>query len=439
MRHGRRPRQRPDEGRAAAPSGADPAETPLPRPDGEPAPQPAPEGDAAAPEGDARPPETPSTEAEPPAPAEEPAAAAGLATAAEPPDTADEELAVVFEAPLAGPAVAEPEEEAPAAVMGAPAPDAETVLRRRLARVHLRTGSLALARAELESMAARGELDASATVDLAEARWRTGDPTGAGEAASASLAMGAGEPIAFVIAAEAAARAGNRGEALNLVNRAALGGLGLEALYAGIHGEVRPAFEAGLGPGSPAVAGAAADVAPKDSAEPTWKLIEPEPAPEPAPEPEPEPEPVPPAPAATAEPEAATPPEATAPSAPEPAPEPEPASAVEPEPAPEPAPPVQPEPAVPANPAWRPEVASAASLLEAGDSLRAAISLAVALRLDPDCAGDVLYVIGPRRDAALDFVRGDALHLQGRHAEAIIAYRDAATTLARAERGDTQS
>ena len=59
-----------------------------------------------------------------------------------------------------------------------------------LARLHLRLGSLGLARAELEGMAGSGVLDDEGLVDLAEARWRTGDLAGAGEAASAALAAG---------------------------------------------------------------------------------------------------------------------------------------------------------------------------------------------------------------------------------------------------------
>ena len=53
-----------------------------------------------------------------------------------------------------------------------------------LARLHLRLGSLSLARAELETLAGKDMLDAEGVVDLAEARWRTGDITGAGEAAA---------------------------------------------------------------------------------------------------------------------------------------------------------------------------------------------------------------------------------------------------------------
>jgi tetratricopeptide (TPR) repeat protein len=105
----------------------------------------------------------------------------------------------------------------------------------RLARLHLRMGSLALARAELELSGGSGSLDAPALVDLAEARWRTGDLRGAGEAAGEALERGANDPLALVIAAEAAAAAGRRAEADDLAT-AAIGGLEttLDALFAGM-------------------------------------------------------------------------------------------------------------------------------------------------------------------------------------------------------------
>ena len=59
-----------------------------------------------------------------------------------------------------------------------------------LASLHLRLGSLALARSELETFAGRGVLDAAARIDLAEVRWRTGDLVGAGEVAREALAGG---------------------------------------------------------------------------------------------------------------------------------------------------------------------------------------------------------------------------------------------------------
>lgn len=119
------------------------------------------------------------------------------------------------------------------------APDGEEPGRRavslRLARLHLRMGLLALARAELEANAGRGSLDELALLDLAEARWRTGDLAGAGEAANAALGRGAGDPLAYVIAAEAIAGVGRPAEARRLAARALEGeGLSLDEIFAGL-------------------------------------------------------------------------------------------------------------------------------------------------------------------------------------------------------------
>lgn len=89
-----------------------------------------------------------------------------------------------------------------------------------LARLHLRLGSLGLARAELEGMAGGGALDDEGLVDLAEARWRTGDLPGAGEAANVALASGSEAIVAYVIAAEATAAGGRPAEARRLASRA---------------------------------------------------------------------------------------------------------------------------------------------------------------------------------------------------------------------------
>ena len=105
----------------------------------------------------------------------------------------------------------------------------------RLARLHLRMGSLALARAELESFAGAGTLDESALVDLAEVRWRTGDLAGAGEAARAALARGVEDPLAYVIAAEAIAAMGRPAEATRLAGHALEGmDVTLDTLFAGM-------------------------------------------------------------------------------------------------------------------------------------------------------------------------------------------------------------
>src|SRR6478736_5518127 len=79
-----------------------------------------------------------------------------------------------------------------------------------------RSHPLALARTELETLAGLGSLDAPGLVDLAEVRWRTGDLTGAGEAAVVALDAGADDPVALVIAAEAASADGRPSEARRL-------------------------------------------------------------------------------------------------------------------------------------------------------------------------------------------------------------------------------
>jgi hypothetical protein len=101
-----------------------------------------------------------------------------------------------------------------------PSADADRPTALRIARLHLRTGSLALARVELETLAGDGTLDDEALLDLAEVRWRTDDLTGAGEAAAAHIASGREAPIALVIAAEATAALGRPGEARRLARRA---------------------------------------------------------------------------------------------------------------------------------------------------------------------------------------------------------------------------
>jgi tetratricopeptide (TPR) repeat protein len=104
-----------------------------------------------------------------------------------------------------------------------------------LARLHLRLGSLALARTELEQLADAGELDGPARVDLAEVRWRTGDLIRAGEAATDALNATDEDPVALVIAAEAAAALGRPNEARRLAMRAMdrIGGP-VDAIFAGM-------------------------------------------------------------------------------------------------------------------------------------------------------------------------------------------------------------
>lgn len=89
-----------------------------------------------------------------------------------------------------------------------------------LATLHLRLGSLALARSELETFAGRGVLDATARIDLAEVRWRTGDLVGGGEVAREALAGGGEAVVALIVAAEAASALGRPSEARRLAGRA---------------------------------------------------------------------------------------------------------------------------------------------------------------------------------------------------------------------------
>jgi hypothetical protein len=104
-----------------------------------------------------------------------------------------------------------------------------------LAGAHLRLGALGLARAELETMAGRDLLDDEGIRDLAEARWRTGDTLGAGEAAAAYLEVESGDIVALVIAAEAQAELGRPGEARRLAGQAVQRASGsLDPVFAGM-------------------------------------------------------------------------------------------------------------------------------------------------------------------------------------------------------------
>lgn len=105
----------------------------------------------------------------------------------------------------------------------------------QLARIHLRGGSSLLARAELEALAATGNIGAPGLVDLAEARWRSGNLDGAAAAAADHVATGGKEPLAFLILAESAAADGRPDEAEQHI--AALGSLTeprLDEMFAGM-------------------------------------------------------------------------------------------------------------------------------------------------------------------------------------------------------------
>jgi hypothetical protein len=104
-----------------------------------------------------------------------------------------------------------------------------------LAHAHLRLGSLALARTELETLAGMGKLDTTGLIDLAEVRWRTGDLAGAGEAAAVALRGDEEHPVALLIAAEAAASLGRPSEARRLAARAMACATGsIDAIFAGM-------------------------------------------------------------------------------------------------------------------------------------------------------------------------------------------------------------
>jgi len=250
----------------------------------------------------------------------------------------------------------------------------------RVARLHVRGGNYAHARAELEALAGRDVLDREGILDLAEVRWRTGDLVGAAVAAAAWLEEGddAGAPsvLAHVISAEAAAARGALDGAAAHVE-AASAGLGdrgaLDALLAGIAPRATWPWdaEAVAAPGLP------------------------------------------PAPAAPP-PSVAT----TGPAAPPPG------SSV-----PGPAATTTATAGVPLSRAAADLVAAGVALL-GGAPERAAIVLALAVRADRAAAEAVLAALDaagptPAAAAALAFVRAEAFRAAGRHEEARIAYASA--------------
>jgi tetratricopeptide (TPR) repeat protein len=263
-----------------------------------------------------------------------------------------------------------------------------------LASVHLRMGSYALARAELETLAGRDALDDGGILDLAEARWRTGDVEGAGEAAALVLDEEDGPLVALIVAAEAAAARGRPTEARRLAAKA----------LAAANGSIDRVF-AGM---------------PRSQAWP------------------PDPAAPPPSPTTMFDPPHGTTPrtvrQVKRPSAP---------VAAEGRQGPPPGPIVAgPVDAADTMGLWDDDATheaadlslpSATEALElgeaalaAGDLDRAAIHLALVLRLSSPLAPAVLDLIGDRPEAALAFVRGDAFRLVGRELDARRAYARAA-------------
>jgi hypothetical protein len=256
-----------------------------------------------------------------------------------------------------------------------------------LARAHLRLGSLALARVELETMAGLGILDTAGLVDLAEVRWRTGDLLGAGEAAGAALRRDEDQPLALLIAAEAAAAVGRPTEARTLATRAmARATTSIDSIFAGM-------------PRS--------GVWPTDAAEPpptagTLFHREDEPA--------------------------------DAPGAG--GPRPEPASTTAGAPAAAPDPPLtlgfwDGDGTVDASSAGLPdpgqELEAARAAFVAGAFAEASLRFGLALRLAPALAPAILEATDGTRDPGLTMVRGDAFRLAGHEDEARRAYAVAAS------------
>jgi hypothetical protein len=256
----------------------------------------------------------------------------------------------------------------------------------RLARLHVRGGAYALARAELEALAGSDDLDRDGILDLAEVRWRSGDLAGASVAAAAWLEDGADEgaegALAHVIGAEAAAARGAHDVAAAHV-AAAAPGLGdratLDAILAGIAARADWPWEAATPPSPAAVV-----------PEPPLAAVLPAP-----------------------------PGGGTAPT---------PALALD----------------APVAPAAAQLARSGAAL--AGDAPeRAVVLLALALRADRAAAEAVLAALetaepGPAHAAAFAFVRAEALRAAGRHEESRIAYASAESlALAPVEAGAPRS
>lgn len=275
-----------------------------------------------------------------------------------------------------------------------------------LARMHLRLGSLQLARAELETLASRDQLDHDGVVDLAEVRWRTGDITGAGEAAALVIDDDEGPVLALVVAAEAAAARGRPTEARRLAEKAmAVANGSIDSIFAGM-------------PRSPAW--------PPDPAAPppapTTMFEPPRPAGRPSDQGRRRPAAVPPAAAVAADPDpstvdVATDDAGTAPSiglwdeAAAAAAETEAASEAE----------------VDASmPSGEEALDRGRIALEAGDVAAAGVQLALVLRMAPALAPAVLDLVGDDHRPGLALVRGDAYRLVGRELDARRAYADAA-------------
>jgi tetratricopeptide (TPR) repeat protein len=251
----------------------------------------------------------------------------------------------------------------------------------RLARLHLRGGLVALARAELEAAAGRGLLDVDGLADLAEARWRTGDLVGAAVAAEAHLGGGGDALVALVVAAEAhyaEKRLAEAGAAAAAAVEAAVRTAGpaardlLVAVFAGL--PMSPLWD---GATTPPGRGAAGQPAP----------------------------------------EAVGAPDAGSVGAPRAAP----GAAV----------PASPVADLPGPPDW---LALAEAAIVEGRLDDALGALGIALRRRPSDAAVVLATLARLEGPGVELLRGDALRLLGREDEAELAYRAAEARLHRSLR-----
>ena len=272
----------------------------------------------------------------------------------------------------------------------------------RLARLHLRLGQQELARAELEMLAGAGNLDDDGLLALAEARWRTGDLPGAGEAAQACLAAGRTDVLALVIAAEATAALGRPGEARRLAGQALEDAdVPLDAIFAGIprsliwpadpseagrpEGMLFPAPEPAFRPGSASTAGGGSTPAMEAATDRADRPTDPN--------------------------------DPSAPGLWD----------------------IQGGPRIPGAELPQPasEMAAATAALADGRYGDGAVHLAIALRLASALAPAVLELVeaSERRTPELELVRGDAYRLVGHELEARRAYATAATGVVRDRRG----
>jgi hypothetical protein len=273
-----------------------------------------------------------------------------------------------------------------------------------LARIHLRTGSLALARAEFETLAGREELDDDALIDLADVRWRTGDLAKAGAAATTALDRGIEAPVAMIIAAESAYARGRPGEARQMATRAmTVAGGTLDALFGGMPrspvwppdpAEPAPSAVTLFGDDAGDAIGSSGEVIEERRREDRRRSVS---------------GPVP----ATA---AAIAAQSVDPAAP---------GLWDPEPDDEA------EAAAAEHPGTRPAAMLDAGLqaLAAGDTDRAATLLGVAVRIGPHLAPTILDATIDAGAPALLLVRGDALRATGHEADATEAYAAAAIAL----------